>query len=152
MTKNKKKKTTTVAEGIPPGPGGQFDILAIIAARNEQEAKTGTLIKDFETKIVDFFHYVRGSSEGERLIIKMKSHVSENEIYKMIHRNSSSVVKWIMIIGILEFLFLTGLGFYFADDSYTKSLEKFHIDTLMTILTFVNYAVCIGFIFHFYKN
>ena len=78
--------------------------------------------------------------------------VSENEIYKMIHRNSSSVVKWIMIIGILEFLFLTGLGFYFADDSYTKSLEKFHIDTLMTILTFVNYAVCIGFIFHFYKN
>lgn len=80
-SKNKKKKTTTVAEGIPPGPGGQFDILAIIAARNEQEAKTGTLIKDFETKIVDFFHYVRGSSEGERLIIKMKSHVSENEIY-----------------------------------------------------------------------
>ena len=80
-SKNKKKKTTTVAEGIPPGPGGQFDILAIIAARNEQEAKTGTLIKDFETKIVDFFHYVHGSSEGERLIIKMKSHVSENEIY-----------------------------------------------------------------------
>lgn len=80
-SKNKNKKTTTVAEGIPPGPGGQFDILAIIAARNEQEAKTGTLIKDFETKIVDFFHYVHGSSEGERLIIKMKSHVSENEIY-----------------------------------------------------------------------
>lgn len=66
---------------MPPGPGGQFDILAIIAARNEQEAKTGTLIKDFETKIIDFFHYVRESSEGERLIIKMKSHVSENEIY-----------------------------------------------------------------------
>ena len=80
-SKNKKKKTTTVAEGMTPGHGGQFDILAIIAARNEQEAKTGTLIKDFETKIVDFFHYVHESSEGERLIIKMKSHVSENEIY-----------------------------------------------------------------------
>ena len=80
-SKNSKKKPTTVAEGMPPGPGGQFDILAIIAARNEQEAKTGTLIKDFETKIIDFFHYVRESSEGERLIIKMKSHVSENEIY-----------------------------------------------------------------------
>lgn len=80
-SKNSKKKPITVAEGMPPGPGGQFDILAIIAARNEQEAKTGTLIKDFETKIIDFFHYVRESSEGERLIIKMKSHVSENEIY-----------------------------------------------------------------------
>lgn len=80
-SKDKKKKETKVAEGMPPGPGGQFDILAIIATRNEQEAKTGTLIKDFETKIIDFFHYVHGSSEGERLIIKMKSNVSENEIY-----------------------------------------------------------------------
>ena len=80
-SKDKKKKETKVAEGTPAGPGGQFDILAIIAARNEQEAKTGTLIKDFETKITDFFHYVHGSSEGERLIIKMKSHISENEIY-----------------------------------------------------------------------
>ena len=79
--KKKKKKPTKVAEGTPPGPGGQLDILAIIAARNEQEAKTGTLIKDFETKIVDFFRYVRESNDGERLIVKIKSHVSENEIY-----------------------------------------------------------------------
>ena len=80
-SKKRKKKPTEVAEGTPPGPGGQFDILAIIAARNEQEAKTGTLIKDFEAKIVDFFRYVRESSEGERLIVKINSHVSENEIY-----------------------------------------------------------------------
>ena len=39
-TKTVKKKPTTVAEGLPPGAGGQFDILAVIAARNEQEAKT----------------------------------------------------------------------------------------------------------------
>jgi type I restriction enzyme R subunit len=81
-SKKKKKKPTEVATGVPPGGGGQFDILAIIAARNEQEAKTGTLIKDFETKIVDFFHYVRESSEGERLVVKIKSHVSESEIYE----------------------------------------------------------------------
>ena len=55
--------------------------MAISAARNEQEAKTGILIKDFEAKIVDFFRYVRESSEGERLIVKINSHVSENEIY-----------------------------------------------------------------------
>ena len=80
-SKTKKKKPTEVATGTPPGGGGQFDILAIIAARNEQEAKTGTLIKDFEAKIIDFFRYVRESSEGERLIVKINSHVSENEIY-----------------------------------------------------------------------
>ncbi len=81
-SKKKEKKPTEVATGVPPGSGGQFDILDIIAARNEQEAKTGTLIKDFETKIVDFFRYVRESSEGERLIVKIKSHVSETEIYE----------------------------------------------------------------------
>jgi type I restriction enzyme R subunit len=80
-SKKKKKKPTEVAEGAPPGSGGQFDILVIIAARNEAEAKTGTLIQEFEAKIVDFFRYVQQSSEGERLIVKIKSHVSENEIY-----------------------------------------------------------------------
>ncbi len=79
--KPKKKKPSKVAEGKPPGPGGQFDILAIIAARNEQEAKTGTLIQDFEAKILDFFQYVRNDKDGERLIVKIKSHVSEAEIY-----------------------------------------------------------------------
>ena len=80
-SKKKNKKPTEVAKGKQPGHGGQFDILAIIAARNEQEAKTGVLIQDFETKISDFFSYVRNSNEGERLIVKMKSHVSESEIY-----------------------------------------------------------------------
>ncbi len=70
-SKKKKKKPTNVAIGIPPGGGGRFDILAIIAARNEQEAKTGTLIKDFEAKIVEFFRYVRAAPEGERLIVKI---------------------------------------------------------------------------------
>jgi hypothetical protein len=80
-SKEKKKKPTKVAKGKPPGPGGKFDILAIIAARNEQEAKTGALIEDFENKISDFFSYVRSTSEGERLIVKIRSHVSEEEIY-----------------------------------------------------------------------
>lgn len=79
--KKKKRKVTKVTDGTTPGPGGQFDILTIIAARNEQETKTGTLIREFEAKIVDFFRYVRESNEGERLIVKINSHVSENEIY-----------------------------------------------------------------------
>lgn len=76
-----KPKPLNVAEGAPPYGGGQFDILAIIAARNEQEAKTGALIQDFESKILNFFCYVRNTNEGERLIVKIRSHVSEAEIY-----------------------------------------------------------------------
>lgn len=79
--KNKKKKPTTVTTGVPPGPGGEYDILSIIAARNEQEEKIGALILEFESKITDFFEFIKNSSEGQRLIVKIKSHVSENEIY-----------------------------------------------------------------------
>lgn len=79
--KYKPKPPLKVAERAGPLGGFQFDILAIIAARNEQEAKTGTLIQEFETKILDFFRYVRNTNEGERLIVKIKSHVSEAEIY-----------------------------------------------------------------------
>lgn len=81
-TRVKEKKPTKIAEGKVPYGVYQFNILAIIEARNQQEAITGALIKDFETKINDFFHYVRTSQESERLIVKMKSHVSESEIYE----------------------------------------------------------------------
>jgi type I restriction enzyme, R subunit len=80
-SKPKPKKPSKVAEGAVQWGTSQFDILAIIAARNEQEARTGTLIQEFESKIVDFFQYVGTTDEGKRLIVKIKSHVSENEIY-----------------------------------------------------------------------
>jgi type I restriction enzyme R subunit len=76
----KKKKPFMLAESTEPY-GHQFDILAIIAARNEQEDITASLIQDFEIKIKDFFNYVQNANEGERLIVKINSHVSEAEIY-----------------------------------------------------------------------
>jgi len=39
------------------------------------------LIEKFEAKIRDLFRYVRESDDGERLTVKIKSHVSEGEIY-----------------------------------------------------------------------
>jgi type I restriction enzyme R subunit len=80
-TEKKKKKPIKVAEGAEEGKPYQFDILKIIEARNEQEAIVGTLIKDFEGKIQELFDYVHNEDDGKRLIIKIKSHVSEDEIY-----------------------------------------------------------------------
>lgn len=79
--KEKKNKPTKVAEAKGGYGPHQFDILAIIEARNELEAKKGSLIQDFESKIEDFFQYVRSANEGIRLIVKIHSHVSEEEIY-----------------------------------------------------------------------
>lgn len=81
-TEDKKKKPTQVAQA--PGEyttDYQFDILKVIEARNAQEAIVGVLIQEFAAKIEDLFEYVRNSIEGRRLMIKIKSHVSENEIY-----------------------------------------------------------------------
>lgn len=80
-SKEKTKKPLKVAEAPAPYGPVQFDILAIIAERNEQEAKIGDLIHDFEAKIEDLFNYVRNSTEGQRLVVKIKSHVTEDEIY-----------------------------------------------------------------------
>jgi type I restriction enzyme R subunit len=64
----KKKKLTKVAEGKEPSSTvHQFDILAIIEARNEQEDLKGEQIQEFELKISEFFDYVRNSDDGKRL-------------------------------------------------------------------------------------
>jgi type I restriction enzyme, R subunit len=81
-TDEKKKKETKVAQGKKPGGNHQFNILDIIEARNEEEAKTGELIQEFESKIREFFNYINTINDGQRLIVKMKSHVSEDEIYE----------------------------------------------------------------------
>jgi type I restriction enzyme, R subunit len=59
-----------------------LSILDIIAARNEHEAETGELIRNFENKIKDFFTHIQQSSDGQRLVVKIKSNVTENEIYE----------------------------------------------------------------------
>jgi NADH:ubiquinone oxidoreductase subunit K len=78
--------------------------------------------------------------------------VSEKEIYGMLHRTSSSIVKWILIISILEILLWSSITFLTADDDYFKTLEMYHLNTIMPVITFVNYAVILVFIYLFYKN
>lgn len=78
--------------------------------------------------------------------------ISENEIYGMLHRGSSSIVKWIMIISVLELLLWLSISFLTADEQYFKTLELYHLDTLMPIVSVINYGVIIFFIFLFFKN
>lgn len=78
--------------------------------------------------------------------------ISEMEIYKMIHKSSSSVVKWIMIIGIIEFLFWITLNFISNSDEYFKKLDAGDALLYMKIFTYFNYGVLLIFIYYFYKN
>ncbi len=77
----KKKRESKVAEASETYHVHQFDVLAILEARNDQEDLKGEQIRDFASKISAFFAYVQQSDEGKRLIVKINSNISEDEIY-----------------------------------------------------------------------
>jgi hypothetical protein len=78
--------------------------------------------------------------------------VTDSEIYKMIHRNSSSIVKWIFIISILEIVFWSVIGLFLNTENDLKELDNAMIYPIMEGITVLNYAVVLIFIYLFYKN
>ena len=75
--------------------------------------------------------------------------VSENEIYKMIHKRSSSIVKWIFIISILEFVVLNSLSYLMPTE---KTSESPIVDILISFLDYLSYGVALFFMYLFYRN
>ena len=82
--------------------------------------------------------------------------VSEIAIYRMIHKKSSSIVKWILIISILEFIFWNAISLFFVNEDYikrkySKNIVEYIIE-INTICNIINYVVILIFIYFFYKN
>ena len=78
--KKKKKK----GEEGRPGKKRKYNILDIIAKKNEEEEMIEQLIVDFEKKIDMFFKYISETKNGENLIAKMRDvgiKFSEAEVY-----------------------------------------------------------------------
>jgi len=78
--------------------------------------------------------------------------VSYNEIYKMILKTSSSIVKWIFIISILEFAFWTLIAFSFKDSKGLKDFNKLDTDYILIPLTVIGYIILAYFFYVFFKN
>ena len=78
--------------------------------------------------------------------------VSEKQIYTMLHQKSSSIVKLILIISIVEFVFWNVIAFGMNDEKYQAKLVAYGIAQFMLIINVINYAVIVGFIYVFYKN
>jgi hypothetical protein len=75
--------------------------------------------------------------------------VSENEIYKMIHKRSSSIVKWIFVISIIEFVVLNGIGLLISDK---HPQDIYGIDKYINLFQILAYGINFFFMFLFYKN
>ncbi|MEM9076675.1 MAG: hypothetical protein AAGC43_06535 [Bacteroidota bacterium] len=78
--------------------------------------------------------------------------LSYDDIYPMIWKKSSSMVKWIFYISIIEFIFWAAINFVSSDPQYMQELKAMHIYNVMMALNFVNYGIILYFIFKFYLN
>lgn len=77
--------------------------------------------------------------------------VSKIDIYKMAQSKSSSIVKWIFIIGVLELIFWTALNLNFTGE-YSEMYKQLHLINLVAWTTYLHYTAIILFLFLFYKN
>lgn len=76
---------------------------------------------------------------------------SDGELYKMLHKKSSSTVRWILIISILEVVFWTTVGLFNNEDYLTKPGYA-SISNYITAFSYINYLVILMFIYLFYRN
>ena len=75
-----------------------------------------------------------------------------NEIYKMILKKSSSIVKWIFIISLLEFAFWTIISFAFKDSPSMKRFNSYDADLIWIPVMIIGYIILAYFFFKFYMN
>ena len=70
----------------------------------------------------------------------------------MIHKKSSSIVKWILIISILEISFWTFSNLFLNTDDALQKINHPEIVIALEFLTYFNYVVAAFFVIIFYKN
>lgn len=77
--------------------------------------------------------------------------LSYNEIYKMLFKKSTTIVKWIFIISIAELLFWGALSLLTPKSTY-EILEVLKLSKYLWITNIIHYTIFIGFIVLFFKN
>ncbi len=78
--------------------------------------------------------------------------LSYEDIHKMIWKKSSSIVKWILIISILEFTLPQLLLFAPPMEEAMQIYDYIGVSNYLFALSLVIYAVAIYFIFQFYRR
>ncbi len=81
--------------------------------------------------------------------------ISEQDIYGMLHKKSSSIVKWIFYVSIIELGLGLLIGFFLKftkyDDQGNQLIEKMGLFNYYVVTSVIIYGVVIYFIYNFYK-
>ena len=79
--------------------------------------------------------------------------LNKEEIYKLISKRSSSIVKWIFIISVLEFSLWTILSFSLDSSNITiEKIQSYDYGFIYYLFVGISYIVLFGFMYLFYKN
>lgn len=78
--------------------------------------------------------------------------LTHKELYSMLLKKSSSIVKWIFIISLLEFVFWTILSLSLKGTESMARFEEYGADTIFIGLSIVSYIILAYFFYRFYMN
>ncbi|CAI8390614.1 MAG: Uncharacterised protein [Formosa sp. Hel3_A1_48] len=78
--------------------------------------------------------------------------LSKEEIYTFLYKKSSSIVKWIFIISLLEFGFWSLIGLITKNSEAQQRFDSYNVDAIMMPLMVIGYIILIYFFVMFYKN
>ena len=78
--------------------------------------------------------------------------LSYDEIYKMILKKSSSIVKWIFIISLLEFALWTLISFALKDTENMQRFKAYNVEHILIPISVIGYIILAYFFYLFFKN
>ena len=84
-----------------------------------------------------------------------KKKLSVTDIYPMLQKKSSSIVKTLFYISIAELIFwiLVNSIPYFSSDTYKQRLEDiYQNDYALTVISIISYAIILLFVYLLYKS
>tara|TARA_B110000003_G_scaffold233634_1_gene236971 strand:+ start:11979 stop:12623 length:645 start_codon:yes stop_codon:yes gene_type:complete len=78
--------------------------------------------------------------------------ISTLEIYKMTQSKSSSIVKWIFIIGLVEFIFWFTINYLGLKNGALEPYEKLNLISFIEYGSYLHIIVVLIFLLSFYRN
>jgi hypothetical protein len=77
---------------------------------------------------------------------------NESDLYQMIRKKSTSIVKWIFFISVIELLLWIGISVYMKNTSMIEEFKTFDKINYLTYSEIISYIIIVVFIYLFYKN
>ncbi len=76
----------------------------------------------------------------------------QREIYQMLQKKSTSLVKWIFLISMIEFSFLLALDVWTSFSEFNELIDDASLENYFRVLIILNYLIIVVFVSLFFFN